>query len=113
MLLKEWNIEYILAGDSTNSRGVATLINNSFEYLLKQSIKDPHGRYIILELEIINLRTIFLINVYGPNNDDPSWFQNLFQKVQHISNDNEIWVGDWNVTLGDLDNYNYTTARNT
>ena len=113
MLLKEWNIEYILAGDSTNSRGVAILINNTFEYLLKQSIKDPQGRYIILELELINLRTIFLINVYGPNTDDPLWFQSLIKKVQLISNDNEIWVGDWNVTLGDLDTYNYIAARNT
>ena len=112
MLLKEWNIEYILAGDSTNSRGVAILINNTFEYSLKQSITDPQGRYIILELELINLRTIFLINVYGPNTDEPLWFQNLIKKVQLISNDNEIWVGDWNVTLGDLDTYNYIAARN-
>ena len=33
--------------------------------------------------------------------------------MQKITNDNEIWVGDWNVSLTDLDNYNYTKARNT
>ena len=31
-LNKEWNIEYFIAGNSTNSRGVAILINNTFEY---------------------------------------------------------------------------------
>ena len=113
LLLKEWNLDYILAGNSTNSRGVAVLLNKTFEYSIKQCIKDPEGRYIILELDITHLRNIFLINIYGPNSDEPAWFLNLFQKVQKISNDNEIWVGDWNVSLTDLDNYNYVKARNT
>ena len=113
LLLKEWNLDYILAGNSTNSRGVAVLLNKTFEYSIKQCIKDPEGRYIILELDITHLRNIFLINIYGPNSDEPAWFLNPFQKVQKISNDNEIWVGDWNVSLTDLDNYNYVKARNT
>ena len=112
LLIKEWNVDYILAGNSTNSRGVAVLLNKTFEYTIKQCIKDPEGRYIILELDITHLRNIFLINIYGPNSDEPAWFLNLFQKVQNISNDNEIWVGDWNVSLTDMDNYNYVKARN-
>ena len=52
----------------------------------------------MIEIEITNLRTMFLINVYAPNKDDPTWFQNLFQNVQNLSNNNEIWVRDWNVS---------------
>ena len=112
MLLKEWNVEYHIAGESTNSRGVAILLNNTFEYKIIQSKKDPNGRYIILEIDIINLGKFFLINLYGPNKDDPSWFAELFKAVKKISNDNEIWVGDWNVSLSELDNHNYTKQRN-
>ena len=67
ILLKEWNIEYILAGESTNSRGVAILLNKTFEYSIVKSNRDPEGRYIILELDITNLGKFFIINLYGPN----------------------------------------------
>ena len=110
--MKEWNIEYILAGESTNSRGVAILLNKTFEYNIVTTNRDSDGRYIILELDIINLAKNFIINLYGPNTDDPTWFADLFDRVRNISNDNEIWVGDWNVSLSTLDNYNYVKQRN-
>ena len=53
MLSKEWKVEYILAGNSANSRGVA--INNSIEYTWKSCVKDPEGRYVIMEIDIVNL----------------------------------------------------------
>ena len=47
------------------------MINNTFEYNVKQCIKDPEGRYLILELSIANLINVFIINLYAPNRDDP------------------------------------------
>ena len=47
----------------------------------------------------------------GPTGD-PSCFADLFNKVRKISNDNEIWVGDWNVALSTLDYHNYIKQRN-
>ena len=64
-LTKEWNIEYYLAGNSTNSRGVAIMLNNTFEYSVKNCIRDSKGRFIILELTIVNLITFFIINIYA------------------------------------------------
>ena len=81
MLSKEWNIEYFIAGNSTNSRGVSILIKNTFEYKVMTCVKDPEGRFIILEIEIVNLVKLALINIYAPNNDDPKWFESLFEKV--------------------------------
>ena len=78
---KEWNIEYFIAGNSTNSRGVAILINNTFEYTISSCLKDPEGRYIVLEISVANLFTFFIINIYGPNRDEPDWYQTLFDKV--------------------------------
>ena len=59
-----------------------------------------------------NLFTFFLINIYGPNRDEPDWFQTLFNKVENITNGTEIWTGDWNVALSDNDIYNYSHLRN-
>ena len=88
------------------------MINYTFEYKVKQCIKDPEGRYLILELSITNLINVFIINVYAPNRDDPVWFSTLFDKVKAISNNCEIWTGDWNAALSESDIYNYAKLRN-
>ena len=36
ILKRDWNIDYYLAGNSTNSRGVAIMLNNTFEYSVKK-----------------------------------------------------------------------------
>ena len=108
----EWNIEYILGGNSTNSKGVAILINNTFEYQITEFKTDQEGRYIILNLLINNLIPIQIINIYGCNNDNPEWFTNLFNIVDKQSADNVIITGDWNTALSEKDTYNYQFQRN-
>ena len=88
------------------------MLNNTFEYNVKQCIKDPEGRYLILELSIANLINVIIINLYAPNRDDPVWFTSLFDKVKSISNNCEIWTGDWNAALSETDIYNYAKLRN-
>ena len=112
MLRKEWNVDYFIAGNSTNSRGVMIMLNNTFEYKVNQCIKDPEGRYLIIELSITNLINVLIINLYAPNRDDPVWFSTLFDKVHTISNGTEIWTGDWNAALSNNDIYNYSALRN-
>ena len=112
MLSKEWNLDYYIAGSSTNSRGVMVMINNTFEHTVKQCIKDPEGRFLILELSITNSINVFIINLFAPNKDDPDWFSTLFDKVKAISNNCEIWTGDWNAALSEADIYNYAKLRN-
>ena len=111
-LKKDWNVEYFIAGNSTNSRGVAIVIYNSFEYSIASWNKDPEGQFIILEIAGANPFTFFLINLYGPNRDEPEWFQTLFNKVENLTNGTEIWTGDWNVALSDKNIYNYSNLRN-
>ena len=76
----EWNIEYLLGGNSTNSRGVAVLINNTFEYDILETIVDVDGRFIVTKLNLIGLCTVTIANIYAPNLDDPDWFNSLFKK---------------------------------
>ena len=77
-LKKEWNVEFFISGISTNSRGVAIIIIPNFEYKVIECIQDEEGRFIFLTIEVEGRLTLTLINIYGPNNDDPDWYNTLF-----------------------------------
>ena len=112
-LKKKWNVEFYIAGSSSNSRGVALILNNSFEYQVIKLHLDPDGRFLILSLSIANLYTVTITNVYGPNKDDPEWYMRLFEKVNSFDNtDYLIYAGDWNMSLTEMDFYNYNSHRN-
>ena len=53
-LKKEWNISFYLSGTTTNSRGVAILINNTFEYTVLNISKDTEGRFLQITLDVAN-----------------------------------------------------------
>ena len=112
VLKKEWNVDFFLSGNSTNSKGVAIILVPGFEYKCLNVIKDTEGRFIILTLEIDNRYTITLVNIYGPNIDDPAWFLTLFKKVGQLEDNSLIMAGDWNIALKENDYYNYKIHRN-
>ena len=83
-------------------RGVAILIRNSVPLVFKSIFKDPNGRFLIISVTIDNLPNI-LVNVYGPNNDDPNFFLNSFAEIDKFDDSNLIVGGDFNAVLGPLD----------
>ena len=69
-----WNNEVYINGGKTNSRGVAILLNNNFDYEILSSNKDKNGNYLSLLIKLSSM-TINLITRYGPNNDSPSFLK--------------------------------------
>uniref|UniRef100_A0AAZ3PMB9 exodeoxyribonuclease III n=1 Tax=Oncorhynchus tshawytscha TaxID=74940 RepID=A0AAZ3PMB9_ONCTS len=69
-----------------NSKGVTVLINNNIDPNVQIVQTDPQGRWIILNMLLDN-KQIWLINLYGPNNDDPTTLDSI------------IMVGDFNTVL--------------
>uniref|UniRef100_A0A4W5JZ51 exodeoxyribonuclease III n=1 Tax=Hucho hucho TaxID=62062 RepID=A0A4W5JZ51_9TELE len=61
---------------------------------------DHQGRWIILNM-LLDSKQIWLINLYGPNNDDPSFFENIHKNVLTLQAtlDSIIMVGDFNTVL--------------
>ena len=93
-------------GIHTNSRGVAILLNNTFEHTIKEVVKDPTGNMIALDLTLIDI-TVKLFNIYGLDIDDT----NFYNTISSILNENEqeyvIWCGDFNMMLNpQLDSFN-------
>ena len=73
-ILQEWGYKAVFSSFDTRSRGVAVFFNNNFDFILHNTILDKCGNFIILDVEINNKR-ITLVNIYGPNKDDPDFYQ--------------------------------------
>ena len=64
----------------------------------KRIKKDPNGNFIFIELNISG-KKITLVNIYGPNEDKPDFYDNLQQSVIEFNNEHIIYCGDWNLVL--------------
>ena len=59
--------------------------------------KDPAGRFVIVQGVLFSEKNN-LINVYGPNDDNPNFFNDLFLTISSLSG-LYIMAGDMNCTL--------------
>ena len=106
----EWGYKCFFSCYSSNSRGVAILFNNNFEFKVNKVNRDENGNYIIMSISAMD-KELLLVNVYGPNRDNPEFYNKLMNTVKEYKNHNIIAVGDWNLVLDpnlDYDNYKHT-----
>ena len=52
----QWGFECIVAGQDSGSKGAAVLFKNNFEYKVHSVVKDDEGRYILIDIEMLNKR---------------------------------------------------------
>ena len=108
----EWGFDCYFSSYKSNSRGVAIFVNNTFEYKVHNVKHDDNGNLLALDIEIHEYR-ITLVNIYGPNNDTPFFYDELEQIVDDFNNPHTIICGDWNLILNEnLDCLNYTRINN-
>ena len=76
------------------------LINSNFDPNVQIVQIDTQGRWIILNM-VLDHKQIWLINLYGPNNDDPHFFENIYNKLSTLQaiKDSIIMVGYYNTVL--------------
>lgn len=69
--------------------------------------------FLIVEVEIEN-KDFLLVNVYGPNTDQPDFYINLRNEIEKLYiNQHIILAGDFNVVLiQELDTMNYKKINN-
>lgn len=86
--------------------GVSILIHNKLLYNHLSTIIDSGGRFVIINGNLAN-HNLTIINIYGPNNDNPSFFHDIFSKINDTSN--IILAGDFNTVLDpNLDRSHFT-----
>ncbi|MCG7879939.1 MAG: endonuclease/exonuclease/phosphatase family protein [Candidatus Thiodiazotropha endolucinida] len=107
----QWGFECYFSNFTSQSRGVAILFNNNFEFSIHNIIKDNNGNKLILDITIEGKR-LTLINIYGPNRDSPEFYNEIFIYLKNNSNP-VIMAGDFNLVLDPgLDMKNYLNVNN-
>lgn len=92
----EWGYKMFSSSHSSKSRGVAILLNNTFQFSVIKTITDSEGRFVLIKL-LINDQPVVIANVYGPNDDDPTFFDIIQTKLGEFDNSTIILGGDFNV----------------
>ena len=108
----EWGLECFFSSFKSNARGVAILFNNNFEFNVHRSCNDPNGNFLALHIEVSDMN-ITLINIYGPNKDEPFFYDGISDTINNFDNPHTVICGDWNLVLNDnIDCINYVNINN-
>ena len=108
----EWGYKCFFSSFTSNSRGVAILFNNTFQYKHHGTIRDVNGNLLIIDVTVENER-LTLASLYGPNRDEPDFYSDLLSKLKELKNRHVIIVGDWNLLLDPcVDGRNYQHINN-
>ena len=94
----EWGGPAWFSSYKSNSRGVAILFKNSFTYVIHEVKYDTGGRFVLIDITLSGKR-MTIVGLYGPNEDDQSFIENLKQKIINTGNQSIIMCGDWNAVL--------------
>ena len=109
---KIWGNECIVNGQRTNSRGVAILFADNFEYKIINIEKDDIGNMLVVDLQLADI-TVKLINIYGPNYDCPQFYENIETILETNPQAYTLICGDLNISLNqDMDTLNYIGTNN-
>jgi len=87
---QEWGGPVFCSHGTNDSKGVAILFEQNSNYKVLD-ISESEGRLILLRLTI-GSKDIVLINVYAPNTDDVTFFQNIAAKCMDVDS-TDIIIG--------------------
>lgn len=88
------------------------MFNNNFEFQIHNIKKDGEGNLLAVDLTIEETR-VTLVNIYGPNSDQPGFYENIRNIFLELDSEYFMLFGDFNLVLNpDIDTYNYTSINN-
>ena len=108
----EWSGNCLFANKHSNARGVAVLFDKNCQCEVKKQICDKKGNYVALSL-CIGRFEFSLIALYAPNDDCPSFFEEIENIILDLNDPLVILCGDWNLLQDlELDSCNYVRLNN-
>ena len=110
-LAKNYHVYSSLVNNA--SRGVSIIIKKSIDIEVLDKYTDNDGNIIMLKLRYDNM-DFLLVGSYGPSHqDNPAYFEQLFDIILQMNTPNYILVGDHNCTLNpNMDNRGYRNRQN-
>jgi exonuclease III len=95
-----------------NSRGTAVLLSNRINYAIRDTFCDENCNMLLLKIVIGNI-SVTLGSIYGPNDDDENFFNQLEIGIDRFNSDFVILGGDWNATYDTRNNRSNLDTHNT
>lgn len=93
-----WVSEVYHSNLNSKARGVAILIGNKIQFSASKIISDMNGRYLIISGTLSHV-PILLVNIYGPNFEDPHFMNKLFERLPSLNNSLLVFGGDMNYVI--------------
>ena len=90
----EWGSKCIFAHGQSNSCGVAIMFKR--KPVIEEIVRDLEGRKLHVKIKI-NEHTYGLSNIYAPNHDNPSFFEDTFNEIHNLNCTHNVVGGDFNV----------------
>lgn len=108
----QWGYKCIFNSFKSNSRGVSIFFNNSFDFKIHNEMRDDDGNLLAIDTTIEDTH-VTLINIYGPNADNPGFYEKVKDTFLNLDNDYFILCGDFNLVLNpEVDTFNYCNINN-
>lgn len=83
---------------TSHACGVAILFRKNIPFQVTSVNNDPLGRYLLVS-GTINLFSLTLLNIYGPNTDETNFFRKVFDLLPDDSDSKILIAGDFNCCL--------------
>ena len=96
--MAEWGYKCIFNIYNSNSRGVAILFNNNFEFTVHDQFTSQDGNIAAIDISIYDQRST-IVCLYGPNRDTPEFYDNVCNIIDNFENASVILCEDWNLVL--------------
>ena len=93
--------QIIMSHGIQNSKGVAVLIQKNSRVRVNKITIHEDGHYVLVSLKVNDI-TMLLVNVYGPNMDEPQFFDEIIEKIKQYDEANVMFMGDFNLALNSL-----------
>uniref|UniRef100_A0AAQ5X3B6 exodeoxyribonuclease III n=1 Tax=Amphiprion ocellaris TaxID=80972 RepID=A0AAQ5X3B6_AMPOC len=97
LVKNRWPGQVVHASYNNYARGVLILIHRTVPFQMIKTIQDPAGRYVIAQGNILSF-AVNLVSIYGPNENNPKFFEDLFLTISTLQG-SYIIGGDFNCTL--------------
>ena len=78
--------------------GVCILFNNNFKFDILKTLSDPSRRYSVCDIKTEE-KLFTLANTYAPNEDNLTFFKQVFDHLHDFACEEIILGGDFNLVL--------------
>ena len=94
----EWGSTILNAYGTSSSCGCSIMFNRQRKVQVYSVIEDENGQFVMADVSINDYR-FSIVNVYGPNEDSPNYYEQVFKHIDTMGNCELMIMSDFNLTL--------------